>query len=36
MRVAEVHGEVVATSPVGHSRTNPVQLEIRLAGDSGV
>ena len=29
--LAEVHRDVVATSPVGHSLTNPVELDIRLA-----
>jgi uncharacterized OsmC-like protein len=28
----EVHDQVVSTSPVGHSLTNPVELEVRLAG----
>jgi uncharacterized OsmC-like protein len=28
----EVHRQVVSTSPVGHSLTNPVELEVRLAG----
>ena len=27
----EVHRQVVETSPVGHSLTNPVQLDVRLA-----
>jgi uncharacterized OsmC-like protein len=27
----EVHRQVVSTSPVGHSLTNPVELEVRLA-----
>ena len=27
----EVHRQVVDTSPVGHSLTNPVQLDVRLA-----
>ena len=27
----EVHEHVVGTSPVGHSLTNPVQLDVRLA-----
>ena len=27
----EVHRQVVGTSPVGHSLTNPVQLDVRLA-----
>jgi hypothetical protein len=29
--LAEIHGDLVATSPVGHSLTNPVELDIRLA-----
>lgn len=28
----EVHAHVVGTSPVGHTLTNPVELDIRLAG----
>jgi hypothetical protein len=28
----EVHRQVVATSPVGHSLSNPVEVEVRLAG----
>jgi uncharacterized OsmC-like protein len=27
----EVHREVVATSPVGHTLTNPVEVDVRLA-----
>ena len=28
----EVHRQVVATSPVGHSLSNPVEVDVRLAG----
>ena len=28
----EVHRQVVDTSPVGHSLSNPVELDVRLAG----